>query len=78
MTEILQGGEEKSCELRKHKRGAPTMCLDGRNVEFPGSVLDNFQKAKPPKNKKFLLCPNLHVRSVLVMRIFPKAQRRQW
>ena len=78
MTEILQVRDEKRCEPRKHKRGAPTMCLDGRKVEFPGSVLENFQKAKQSKDKKFLLCPSLHDRSVLVMSIFPKAQTWQW
>ena len=42
MTDILQQGEEKSCKLRRQNRGDPITCLDGRKVEFPGSVLDKF------------------------------------
>ena len=33
------------------------MCLDGRKVEFPGSVLDNFQKAKPSKDQEVSIVP---------------------
>lgn len=33
------------------------MCLDGRKVEFPGSLLDHFQKTKPSKDEEVSIVP---------------------
>lgn len=76
MTEILPGREEKKCELRKENRGAVTTCLHGSKVEFPGSVLDNFQKAKPSKDQEVSIVPKSTRKRCAGDEYFPKGAEK--
>lgn len=57
-------------------QGAPTMCLDGRKVEFPGSVLDNFQKAKPSKDQEVSIVPKSTRKRCAGDEYFPKGAEK--
>jgi hypothetical protein len=53
---------------------APTTCLDGRKVEFPGSVLDNFQKVKPPRKAEVSIVPKSTRKKCAGGEYFPKCR----
>ena len=52
------------------------MCLDGRKVEFPGSVLDNFQKAKPSKDQEVSIVPKSTRKRCAGDEYFPKGAEK--